>query len=39
MHIPAIKTVEFEWPKMDLGISCTANAWVTAQVKSRLLRV
>jgi quinolinate synthase len=32
MHIPSIKTVEFERPQMDLGISCTANAWARVPV-------
>jgi quinolinate synthase len=27
MHTLSIKTVEFERPRMDLGTSCTANAW------------
>jgi len=27
MHALSIKTVEFELPRMDLGTSCTANAW------------
>ena len=27
MHALSIKTVEFERPRMDLGTSCTANAW------------
>ncbi|MGK0283962.1 MAG: quinolinate synthase [Patiriisocius sp.] len=32
MHIPSIKTVEFERRQMDLGISCTANVWAYVPV-------
>ena len=32
MHALSIKTVEFERPQMDLGTSCTANAWARVPV-------
>ena len=27
MQIQTIKTIEFERPQMEMGTSCTANAW------------
>jgi quinolinate synthase len=33
MHVPSIKTVEFERPQMDLGTGCTANAWARVPVE------
>lgn len=32
MHALPVKTVEFERPQMDLGTSCTANAWARTPV-------
>ena len=36
MHALPIKTVEFERPQMDLGTSCTANAWARVPVELSL---
>ncbi len=49
MQIPAIKTVEYEFPQMDMGSSCTARAWARvpsppspeekAELKTRIKRL
>ena len=49
MQTPAIKTVEYEFPQMDMGSSCTARAWARipsppspaekAELKARIKRL
>jgi quinolinate synthase len=49
MQIQQVKTVEFERPRMDAGLSCTANAWARvpaapssaekAELKARIKRL